>query len=139
MSNQTLNLNGKTFVIETGRPLQGGVSGSRLNEYLANLVSAVAPNVTTVSVANAATVNLVSRFNTLRPNGNDTTVAAATLNLPTSPTDGEVVTVVSTAAITTVSGTIANSSQTVPAVTSFTAGGKSERRFDKASGLWLVA
>lgn len=142
MSTFTINLNGKSFVIETGRFLSGGVSHQAVYEWFANVASGIAPNVNPVTVAANATVNLVSVFNTLRPTS-DGTIANAIINMPTSPTDGELVVFATTGAISNVAlGTASNAQIVVPAVNSMTAGQRLVYRYTanaNTTGQWLIA
>ena len=55
MSSFTLNINGFTTVVESGRVLSGGVAHTELGTFLQQLVGAVAPNVPVTVVANNTT------------------------------------------------------------------------------------
>lgn len=131
----TLNLNGVTSIIDTARPLSGGVSHSDLGGFLTTLVSAVAPNVATVACADNATVNLVSVFNTVRTTS-DGTIANAVFNFPTSPTDGELCVFVTTGAVSNVTGTV---NTRIPNVVSTAAGTRIQSRYDALTSTWLAA
>jgi len=135
MSELNLTLNGVTYVVDAGRPLSGGVAGSKFGEFLQQIVAVLAPTFTVVTVANTANVALVSPLNVLQTTANGT-IATANLNLPTSPTDGEVCKITTTGAITTVSGTAANSTIVVPAVTTLAAGGVVNLGFNAANNTW---
>lgn len=93
---------------------------------------------TPVAVANAATINLstVVTRNTLRPTG-DATIAGAVINMPTTPVDGQVCTIATTAAITAVTGTL--STAPVPATTTLAAGQSKSYVWNAAASLWLPA
>jgi hypothetical protein len=93
---------------------------------------------TPVAVASGGTVALSNQvtWNVLRPTG-DTTIAAAVVNLPTVVQDGFLCVVVSTGAVTAVTGTVATA--TLPAITAFSAGQSYSFLYNAAAGLWFSA
>jgi len=92
--------------------------------------------VTPVTVAAAATVNLsaTQTYNILRPTS-DATITGAVINLPSAPVDGQRCTVSTTAAITTVTGTI--SSAPLPVLATMTAGQTVTYVYNLAATTWL--
>jgi hypothetical protein len=87
-----------------------------------------------IALAGTATLSATVSLNVLRPTA-DATIAAAVVDLPASPVDGQVCEIVTTAEITVVTGTL--SSATLPAVTTLSAGGRLELVFNTAAGLWF--
>lgn len=142
MATFLININGQTKVVESARPLSGGVSHMEFRDLVQSLANVTAPNVNPTTVAVNATANLVSVFNTLRPT-NDATIANAIINMPTSPTDGELVVIATTAAISNVAlGSASNAQIVVPAVNSLTAGQRLVYRWTanaNTTGQWLIA
>jgi len=92
--------------------------------------------VTPVTVAASATVNLsaTQTYNILRPTS-DATITGAVINLPSAPVDGQRCTVSTTAAITTVTGTI--SSAPIPVLAAMTAGQTVTYVYNLAATVWL--
>lgn len=93
--------------------------------------------ITPVTVANGGTVGLSTTvaYNIVRTTA-DGTIAGATINMPSSPVDGQTVKLVVTGAVTTVSGTLATT--TVPAVTSLNAGTLTHLVWNDAASKWFA-
>jgi hypothetical protein len=92
--------------------------------------------VTPVTVANGATValNAAVTTNVLRPTS-DTTIAGAVINVPTTPVDGQILNIISTGAITTVTGTLATA--TLPLFTTITAGANHTFVYNTTATKWF--
>lgn len=136
----------RSIVLDTGRPLTGGVFHGNFGTLVTGLVNLANGQVpfTTATVANGGTVALTSTqvINILRPTS-DGTIAGAIINLPTvGPTgsgalvDGQFVSLSTTGAITAVTGTI-NGAAVLPAVTTLTAGQVVKLRYNLAATTWF--
>ena len=93
--------------------------------------------VTPVCVANGGTVALSTSvaYNILRTTA-DGTIAGATINLPGSPVDGQIVKLVVTGAVTTVTGTLAT--ETIPSITTLNAGTLTHMVWNSSAAKWFA-
>lgn len=148
MTQLTLQLTstGKTYIVDSSRPLEHGVYGSTFGGFLTGLANSTNGTVpfTTTSVANGGTVSLSSSVpvNVLRTTS-DGTIAGAVINLPTvGPSgsgplvDGQFVSLSTTGAITAVTGTIETGS-VLPVVSALTAGQIVRLRYNLAATTWF--
>lgn len=139
----TINLNGQSKVLDTGRFVSGGAAHMEVRDWFTSIANVVGPNVTTSNVMNAQTITLVSYHNVLRPNANTTSFDQlannVTINFPASPTDGLMVRIATTNTITNVAGGLANVSNCVPNVATLFANTPVQFRYDALTKLWLSA
>lgn len=140
-------ISGIQGVVDTSRPLSGGIAHASLETLLASLVQYSAPTFVTANVATTANVSLVPGLNVIRTTS-DGTIAAANVNLPlvsvnplsgaASSTlgDGTKVTISTTGTITSVAGTVAGA-RVVPAITTLVAGVPVQIAYNLASNTWF--